>query len=424
MTAEIAILNKHAVALAADSSVTIGQSKAWKTANKLFSLSPANDIGIMIYGLDNFGGYSWETIAKTFRQKMGNYNFSTIYECGEAFLNYLRSDIFESDNVENFNILALSLEILNEINEEIGEQDSLIEKRKSLQSHLNRHASLIQENYGEIDNHSDMALILEDNIEQIEEILVSVFDFSLTKKLRSEIIDLLFLAFRREVESSLSSGVVIAGYGKDQFFPELISYTVDGNFDGFVRAWINRWQNLNEVNGSNAAVIPFAQSDMSQLFMEGITHDHISFIHYTLIRVLNDKSDVLLKKYVADTGKRRAASLSQKKDNEKIMQKFSEEFYEYIQGTMIQPVIKVVSSLPKEEMAAMAEALVEITTLRRKVDSTVESVGGPTDVAIVSKGDGLVWIKRKHYFDLELNSDFPYRKRVRHGDGDAPEIEE
>jgi len=28
------------------------------------------------------------------------------------------------------------------------------------------------------------------------------------------------------------------------------------------------------------------------------------------------------------------------------------------------------------------------------------------DVAVISKGDGFVWIKRKHYFKAELNPQF------------------
>jgi hypothetical protein len=36
----------------------------------------------------------------------------------------------------------------------------------------------------------------------------------------------------------------------------------------------------------------------------------------------------------------------------------------------------------------------------------VESVGGPIDVAVISKGDGFIWIKRKHYFKPEFNQSF------------------
>jgi hypothetical protein len=35
-----------------------------------------------------------------------------------------------------------------------------------------------------------------------------------------------------------------------------------------------------------------------------------------------------------------------------------------------------------------------------------ETVGGPIDVAIISKGDGFIWIKRKQYFDSKLNLQF------------------
>ena len=51
----------------------------------------------------------------------------------------------------------------------------------------------------------------------------------------------------------------------------------------------------------------------------------------------------------------------------------------------------------------MAEALVNLTSLKRRVTPEDETVGGPVDVAVISKGDGLIWIKRKHYFAPELN---------------------
>ena len=51
LTAEIIIMNKTAVALAADSAVTIGVEgkKTYNTVNKLFTLSKYHPVGIMIY---------------------------------------------------------------------------------------------------------------------------------------------------------------------------------------------------------------------------------------------------------------------------------------------------------------------------------------------------------------------------------------
>ena len=92
MTAEIAIMNKTAVALAADSAVTIEQDKGNKifnTVNKLFALSKYQPVGIMIYGGANFMDVPWESIIKIYRAKLGKEKFSTLKEYADNFLAFL-----------------------------------------------------------------------------------------------------------------------------------------------------------------------------------------------------------------------------------------------------------------------------------------------------------------------------------------------
>jgi len=69
----------------------------------------------------------------------------------------------------------------------------------------------------------------------------------------------------------------------------------------------------------------------------------------------------------------------------------------------------VVESMPKEELAVLAEALINLTALHRRTSQYAETVGGPTDVAVISKGDGFIWVKRKHYFDAKYNPAFVTR---------------
>lgn len=72
----------------------------------------------------------------------------------------------------------------------------------------------------------------------------------------------------------------------------------------------------------------------------------------------------------------------------------------------ISPLVDTVAYLEKEDMAEMAESLISLTFLKRRMMSSEETVGGPVDVAIISKSDGFVWIKRKHYFQPDLNHHF------------------
>ena len=61
MTSEILIMTPTAIALAADSVVTIGNSKTYDGANKLFMLSNNPPSGIMIYNNANFYNIPMET---------------------------------------------------------------------------------------------------------------------------------------------------------------------------------------------------------------------------------------------------------------------------------------------------------------------------------------------------------------------------
>jgi hypothetical protein len=76
------------------------------------------------------------------------------------------------------------------------------------------------------------------------------------------------------------------------------------------------------------------------------------------------------------------------------------------------PLRRVLGSLPVEEMAELAETLVNLQSLKEKVTKPSASVGGPVDVAIITKAEGLVWTKRKLFFDAGLNPRYLYRQQA------------
>jgi hypothetical protein len=85
---------------------------------------------------------------------------------------------------------------------------------------------------------------------------------------------------------------------------------------------------------------------------------------------------------------------------------FSNRWTDWQQQKFVSPVLDIVADLPRDELAAMAESLVNLTSFKRRITAEAETVGGPIDVAVISKGDGFVWIKRKHYFNKDLNPAF------------------
>ena len=87
------------------------------------------------------------------------------------------------------------------------------------------------------------------------------------------------------------------------------------------------------------------------------------------------------------------------------------------QQEYLHPITQSVATLPIEELALLAESMINITSLRRKVaiDNNIGTVGGPIDVGMITKGDGFIWIKRKHYFDQSYNPQYFYSHYMREG---------
>lgn len=91
MTAIVAIMNKHAVAIAADSAVTFGNThKVVNTGNKIFTLSKYEPVAIMTFNNAAFMGIPWDIIIKSYRKSLGGNSFETIEEYRNNFIEYLQ----------------------------------------------------------------------------------------------------------------------------------------------------------------------------------------------------------------------------------------------------------------------------------------------------------------------------------------------
>jgi len=107
MTAEIIIMNKEAIALAADSAATLSggaQDKIFSSANKLFALSHNHPVGIMVFGNASFMDIPWEVIIKIYRNKLGNNGFDKLTHYTDDFIAFLDKNnvIFTSEIQDRF----------------------------------------------------------------------------------------------------------------------------------------------------------------------------------------------------------------------------------------------------------------------------------------------------------------------------------
>ncbi len=205
------------------------------------------------------------------------------------------------------------------------------------------------------------------------------------------------------------SGVVIAGYGEKDTFPAVHMCLVFHAFAGrVVKTDVSR-SCISHQTG--AAIVPFAQIDETRTFMEGVAPQVSSFFDkefaYLIKNVLPTQlSDVLKTELKLDDAKKRKALRIAGEMGAATYDATMRALKQIMSRYYTDRVLEATQFMPKDELAAMAETLVSLVSFRRRVTLASETVGGAIDVAVITKGDGFIWIKRKHYFKPELNHQF------------------
>ena len=198
---------------------------------------------------------------------------------------------------------------------------------------------------------------------------------------------------------------MVAGFGEEETFPALVSYSIETKVNITLKY---KKENDEAINfDSSACIIPFAQSEMVATFIEGVDPGYNKIISDYLSEYFEKYPDYIIESIEnADTARKQEFAKKLKEIGLTMISDFNKKLQDYRRAFHVNPIINAVSFLPKDELAAMAESLVNLTSFKRKISLDAETVGGPIDVAIISKGDGFIWIKRKHYFKPELNPGF------------------
>jgi hypothetical protein len=152
--------------------------------------------------------------------------------------------------------------------------------------------------------------------------------------------------------------------------------------------------------------MPFAQSEMVATFIEGVDPFYQGVLEAYLKKLFNDYPNIVDKVLKLPKTTKKGALARIRKESRTILADLVENLRAYRGQKHVTRILDAVRILPKDELAAMAESLVNLTSFKRRVTMDAETVGGPIDVAVISKGDGFVWIKRKHYFTKDLNPHF------------------
>lgn len=409
MTSIVGVLNKRAVAIAADSAVTVGNThKVMNTGNKLFSLTKYAPVGIAIYGNASLMDTPWEVIIKCYRKHIKKEKYRYLKDYVDNFLNFLRDHEFFASPLIQHRFLYNQMESFYKISEGQASNSPLFagNKAQAIIDELNHSRSI---------NQTTTDIILDFASYTYEEFkcyakneIVSILKASkvLDPNKHFDCFAESFYHYMRISRLSRvgESGLVFVGYGEEEIYPCLYNAVVTLGFEHKLQY---RFEEIVEITNENttASIVPFAQVEATQTVIRGINPSFYDIISNVFSNVLGSFRRIVSDLVRAQGGTNLADQIN-RLDISSLTRVFTNSTKNEFFNHYTLPLVQTIGLLGVSDMANVAESLVALTSLVHRMSPKEESVGGPVDVAVISKGDGMVWIKRKHYFDPDLNTQF------------------
>lgn len=422
MTAIVGIINRNGAAFAADSAATHTLSadkkkKITNHANKIFELSRYKPIGVALCGNLAFNGLLWEDTIKLYRSQLDKKSFPHVRDYLNDFMNYVTEKILPSFvddanrqikylcNCFKNEIIDISIKELEKrgfVREQLESKDIfpvLCEKLKEFSLSYSKKEMRNENGFHGYTKQKFKKYAMHVIKETTRDLCK---DGCCPRDFLSLYVDALYyvLTSNKHIYQSITE-LIFWGYGDEDMFPSCHSITISAAFDSHVK-WVNQ-SNFSVSNTTPSWIIPYAQTDVSNTVVRGVDQK--------LREMFSSKANVIMTKFRNDIVNKMVEVGAPKVFSETLsglniqpyVDLFTNEMNIYIQKNYVDKLMDTVSSLMKEDLADMAESLVRMTCLKRHFTTDDETVGGPVDVAVATRGDGLVWIKRKHYFPADIN---------------------
>lgn len=424
MTSEVVLMNRSAVAMAADSAVTISGTnylKTYQSVDKLFPLVEGQPIGVMIYNNAELMSTPWETIISLYREQSRGRALDTLDAHARDFIAFLSDnpELFPQDHqdTEFFKHVAVVFSIIAE------DFDFQLQQLKQAQAgRVREHVSavfayVVEELYGDLTTNLDGTARgrLEAFPEGTEEQLLRRYGAeidelisSLVNSLKNEfpmlavagdtvdkLRDIAVMSVTQDAFFEHYTGVVFAGFGRTDKFPSMRSYLTSSVVLGKMKNRMDRAQDMTADSGP--VIAPFAQDRMIRTFLTGMDAHLRMFLFGETLKLSSH--------LVADVIGRAPGMSDQQRAQ--LMQDYSEgslanalkafftsiDQFQYHVHTM--PILRAVSVLPKKELGETAASLIKLNSFQQKVMNSVETVGGPISLATITRNEGLVMGKEK-----------------------------
>ncbi|HAH10426.1 MAG TPA: hypothetical protein DCL54_07050 [Alphaproteobacteria bacterium] len=399
MTAEILIMNKRAVAMAADSAVTTyvqGRPVVRNVGQKLFPLVQDRPVGVMVFGNAELSGRPWGHMVERFHGLRAKPDWASVEAAAADFGNSLDGveDYFpDAVQRESYRMMLMAAYLAVHLSAAGPDEDPSAEQL----------TDSIDRVHGYLTKMKDLACfpggfgskILKQYADLIEDTEKRFFqEYKLGEPARAKLREIAALCVVKDafLEGGIGmvTGAVFAGFGAKEQFPAMAAYQISGVVGGFAKRKL--WQQARIEPLGSPLLVPYAQAHMAQAFIQGIDPDLKDYVVQLAASAMVFTGDQVVAE-ASDLADGRKGELRRSLREKHVVQAsglFFQRLQETIQQYYINPIMRVVGLSGEEELGGIARSLVELCAFRMRVAGEDQTVGGEVSAAVITR-NGFTW---------------------------------
>ena len=362
MTAQVLIITKESVVCSSDQAATMSDGKTYDGMRKIFKLSDLLPAEIMFNGNADFENFSMETLISKFTNTVDFEKLETIEKVKDEFVRFLSANTKSTDVNEYLEdiLYYFKEDLISNIDSNDFEEVIVNARRKKVLPFI--------KDYSNFDD--EFLDIIPDDVD------------------KQEFNHVIWEMFCHEL-SFEGTGVIFAGFDIGHDFPSFFEINIHCNNHGEIV-----YEEVDSgVNCQDPYLKVFAINEEAYTFITGVNsnfeEDLKEYIFKSNKIIIENIRNLLEKENINEIDKIMDIC------NFVVNEGYS-DLHEYVADYKmgaIEFTSVSIEYLPRWLLCDLADYLIQLTALKQKISSEIESVSIDADVTLMTKYDGFKWVK-------------------------------
>lgn len=409
MTSEIAVMNQRAVALAADSAVTLidgGTVVVRNDQRKLYNLAEGHPVGVMFFGVADIMGHPWEHLIEHYQRKVKPRHFAHLGDYAASYtamLDHLE-EFFPADRQKDDykRLLASVYRYVFHLAQYLRETgDASLTDQQILAEAIQR----IWHDYQFKDDGSPRAdltcfpqgfgaKVARDHAPVIDELINYGFaGFGIGQDSIAKLKDIAVFCVVKDLFLEDVTGLVFAGFGTEDRYPVVVTYLLSSIVGGIVKRAPASVDVIDTEVRSKIRM--FADSEVTHAFIRGIDYGLERRVYGAMRMMMHSLVDQVVGAFPGSDQRETVRKRFQEDLVPQYLDAFRGMIGDYQQQAYINPVLRVLEIAARQELAETAKELVSLNVFKKRIMAQKQTVGGAIDVAVISREGGFQWFTRQ-----------------------------